>query len=172
MLPGTETSLWTAERQDITYVRAAPRRRPLQLPLLLNEGLVLGPASHDLAALHPSTLQKSIEQETQQMQGRMFVTSNDNRRTKTAQALSNFWSGSHSRQHRGREFLQELTGIALEFPLQVRTPDLVECDQHPCPGQKLPIGNWSKLQWLGNTYSSHCSTSGKEDPTLIFCNKQ
>ena len=88
MLLGTETSLRTAERQDITYVRAAPRRRPLQLSLLLNEGLVLGPASLDLAALQPSTLLKSIEQETQQR--RMFVTSNDNRRTKTAQAWSNF----------------------------------------------------------------------------------
>ena len=145
MLPGTETSLRTAERQDITYIRAAPRRRPLQLSLLLNEGLVLGPASLDLAALHPSTLQKTIEQETQHMQGRMFVTTNDNRRTKTAQALSNFGAGSHSRQHRRRKLLQELTGIALKLPLQVRTPDLVESDQHPCPGQKLPIRNWSKL---------------------------
>ena len=56
MLPSTETSLRTAERQDITYVRAAPRRRPLQLSLLLNEGLVLRPATLDLTALHPSAL--------------------------------------------------------------------------------------------------------------------
>ena len=90
MLTSTETSLRTAKQQDITYVRAAPRRTPLQLSLLLNEGLVFGPASLDLAALHPSTLQKTIEQKTQQMQWRMFLTPDDDRWTETAQTLSNF----------------------------------------------------------------------------------
>ena len=73
MLTGTETSLRGAKRQDITYVRAAPRRRPLQLSLLLNEGLVFRPASLNLTALDPSTIQKTIEHETQQMQWRMIA---------------------------------------------------------------------------------------------------
>ena len=89
MLSGTETSLRGAERQDITYVRAARRRRPLQLSLLLNEELVFGPASLDLAALYPSTLQKTIEQKTQQMQWRMIVTPDNDRWTETPQTLSN-----------------------------------------------------------------------------------
>ena len=56
MLTSTETSLRTAERQDITYDRASLRWRPLQLSLLLNEGLVFRPASLDLTALDPSAL--------------------------------------------------------------------------------------------------------------------
>ena len=56
MLPSTEASLRTAERQDITYVRAAPRWRPLQLSLLLNEGLLFRPATLDLIAVDPSAL--------------------------------------------------------------------------------------------------------------------
>ena len=72
-LTGTETSLPGAKRQDITSVRAAPRRRPLQLSLLLNVGLVFRPASLDLTALDPSTIQKTIEEKTQQIQWRMIV---------------------------------------------------------------------------------------------------
>ena len=34
-----ETSLCGTKRQEIIYVRASPRRRPLQLSLLLNKGL-------------------------------------------------------------------------------------------------------------------------------------
>ena len=47
------TTSKTLKRQDITYVSAAPRRRALQLSLLLNEGLVFRPASLDLTALDP-----------------------------------------------------------------------------------------------------------------------
>ena len=83
MLTRTETSLQTAERQDITYVRAAPRWRPLQLSLLLDERLVFRPASLDLTALDPSALQKTIEQLTQQMQWCMVISSDDDRRTET-----------------------------------------------------------------------------------------
>ena len=35
-----KTSLCRTERQDVTNVRAAPRGRPLQLPLFLHKGLV------------------------------------------------------------------------------------------------------------------------------------
>ena len=106
MLTSTETSLRGTKLQDITYVRAAPRRRPLQLSLrssCLNKGLVFRPASLDLTALDPSMIQKTIEQKTQQMQRRMIVSSDDDRRTETAQPLSNLRPGSHSRQHGSRE---------------------------------------------------------------------
>ena len=103
MLTSTETSLRGTKRQDITYVRAAPRRRPLQLSLLLNKGLVFRSASLDLTALDPSLTQKTIEQKTQQMQWRMIVSSDDDHRTETAQPLSIFQPGSHSRQRGSRE---------------------------------------------------------------------
>ena len=98
MLKSTETSLRGTKRQDITYVKAAPRRRPLELSLLLNEGLVFRQASLNLIALHPSTIQETIEQKTQQMQWRMIVSSDDDRRAETAQALSNLRRGSHSQE--------------------------------------------------------------------------
>ena len=119
MLAGTETSLQGTKRQDITYVRVAPRRRPLQLSLLLNEGLVFSPTNLDLTALDPSTIQKTIKQKTQQMQWRMIVTPVNDRRTETAQTLSNFRTGSHSRQHGGRELFLKSTGVTLEFALQI-----------------------------------------------------
>ena len=77
MLRSTETSLRGAKRQDITYVRAAPRWRLLQLSLLLNKGLVFRPASLDLTVLDPPRIQKTIEKKTQQIQCRMIVCSDD-----------------------------------------------------------------------------------------------
>ena len=142
MLTSTETSLRRTKRQDISYVRAAPRRRPLQLSLLQNKGLVFRPASLDLTALYPSMIQKTIEQKTQQMQWRMIVSSDDDRWTETAQPLSNLRPGSHSRQHGSRELFQKPTGVTLEFSSQISTPNLVESCQHSCPSQKLHISNW------------------------------
>ena len=69
MLTSTETSLRGAKRQDVTYVRAAPRRRPLQLSLLLNEGLVFTPANLDLTALAPSMIQETIEKKPSSCSG-------------------------------------------------------------------------------------------------------
>ena len=136
MLTSTKTSLQGAKRKDITYVRAAPRRTPLQLSLLLNEGMVFRPASLDLTALDPSTSQKTIKQKTQQMQWRMIVSPDDDCWTGTTQSLSG-----------GRKFLQKSTGVSLELALQILTPNLVESCQHPCPGQKLSISNWRK-SWV------------------------
>ena len=85
MLTSMGPSLRRAKRQDITYLRSASHRRPLQLSLLLNEGLVFRPASFDLTALDPSTIQKTIEQKTQQMQWRLIVSSDNDRWTETAQ---------------------------------------------------------------------------------------
>ena len=62
MLRSTKTSLPRAKRQDITDVRAAPRRRPLQLSLLLDKGLVFSPTDLDLTTLYPPTFQKPIRQ--------------------------------------------------------------------------------------------------------------
>ena len=51
-----KTSLSRTERQDVTYVRAAPRGRRLQLPLFLHKGLVLSPARLNFAPLGPTLL--------------------------------------------------------------------------------------------------------------------
>ena len=51
-----KTSLCRTERQDVTYVRAAPRGWPLQLPLFLHKGLVLSLARLYLAPLRPTLL--------------------------------------------------------------------------------------------------------------------
>ena len=52
-----KTSLSRTERQDVTYVRAASRGRPLQLPLFLHQGLVLSPARLNIARPDPALLQ-------------------------------------------------------------------------------------------------------------------
>ena len=145
MLTSTKTSLWRAKRQEITYVRAAPRRRQLQLSLLLKEGLIFSPASLDLTVPDPSTIQTTIYQKTPQMQWRIVVSPDDDCWTERTPPLSNLRTSSHTRQHRVRELLQKSTGVSLEFPIQIWTPNLVESCQHPCLGQKLPISIWKKL---------------------------
>ena len=105
MLTSTKTSLRRAKRQDITYVRAAPRRTPLQLSLLLDKGLVFRPRGLYLTALYPPTFQKPIQQQTQQMQRRMVVTANDNHRAELTASLSNFRTASYGGQYRGSELL-------------------------------------------------------------------
>ena len=57
-----ETSLCRKEWQDVTYVRAAPRGRPLQLPLFLHKRLVLSPTRLNFAPLGPTLLQQPIQE--------------------------------------------------------------------------------------------------------------
>ena len=149
MLTSTKISLRRAKRQDITYVRAAPSRRPLQLSLLLHKGLVLSPTSLNLNALDPPSFQKPIQQKTKQMQRRVVVPANDDYRARTTQSLSNRGTGSYGGQHRGSELLQKSTGVSLELLFQIRTPNLVESRQYSRPGQELSICNRRKLWVIG-----------------------
>ena len=144
MMTSMKTSLRRAKRQDITYVRAAPRRRPLQLSLLLDKGLVFRPTGLDLTTFYPPTFQKSIQQKTQRVQRRMIVPSNDDRRAETTHSLSNFGTGSCGGQHRGSELLRKSTGVSLKLLFQIGGPSLVESRQKLCPAQKLSIGNSRK----------------------------
>ena len=57
-----KTSLCRTKRQDVTFVRAALRGRPLQLPLFLHKGLVLSPARLNFAPPGPTLLQKLIQE--------------------------------------------------------------------------------------------------------------
>ena len=57
-----KTSLSRTERQDVTYVRAAPRGRPLQLPLFLHKKLVLSSARLNLSPPGPTLLQQPIQE--------------------------------------------------------------------------------------------------------------
>ena len=63
-----ETSLSGTERQDVTNVRAAPRGRPLQLPLFSNKRLVLSPARLYLAPPDPASLQQPINKLIEKLQ--------------------------------------------------------------------------------------------------------
>ena len=101
MLTSTET---TCEEQNDRTSPMSGRLLVEDRSSFLNERLVFRPASLDLTALDLSTTEKTIEQKTQQMQWRMIVSSGNDCRTETAQTLSNFWTGSHSWQHGGREF--------------------------------------------------------------------
>ena len=75
------TSLSRTERQDVTYVRAAPRGRPLQLPLFLHKGLVLSPARLNLVPLGPALLQQPIHEFVKNLNKSNVVPNNHNRRT-------------------------------------------------------------------------------------------
>ena len=62
-----KTSLRRTEWQDVTYVRAAPRGRPLQLPLHLHKWLVRSPARLNLATFGPTLLQQPIQEFVQEL---------------------------------------------------------------------------------------------------------
>ena len=132
MLASTKTSLQGAKRQDVTYVRAAPRWRPFQLSLLLDKGLVLRPTCLNFSALDPPPFLKSIQQKTKQMQRRVSGLANDDRGAKNI-VLVEFRTGSYGGQHRVREFLQKSTGVSSELSLQIGTPNLIESCQYPRP---------------------------------------
>ena len=76
-----ETSLCRTERQDVTYVRAAPRGRPLQLPLFLHKGLVLSPARLCLTLPCPTFLQQPIQEFVEELYRRNIFPTNHNCRT-------------------------------------------------------------------------------------------
>ena len=83
-----KTSLSRTERQDVTYVRAAPRGRPLQLPLFLHKGLVLSPTRLNFAPPGSTLLQQPIQELDEELQRSNIVPTNHNRRAKTTQTLS------------------------------------------------------------------------------------
>ena len=69
MLASTITSLRRAKPQDINNVRAVLRRRPLQLLLLLDKGLVFSPTGLNLTSFDPPSFQKPIHQRSSRCSG-------------------------------------------------------------------------------------------------------
>ena len=86
-LTSTETSLCRTERQDVTYVKAAPRGPPLQLPLFLHKGVVLSPAGFNFALSGPTVLQKPIQEICKQLERSDVNPTNHNCRAEAAQIL-------------------------------------------------------------------------------------
>ena len=89
MPTSAKTSLCRTEWQDITYVRAAPRGRPLQLPLFLHKRLVLSPGRLNLATPGPILLQQPIQEFVEKLKRSNLVPTNHNCRTELTQTLSN-----------------------------------------------------------------------------------
>ena len=78
-----KTNLCRTKWPDVIYVRAAPRGRPLQLPLFLHKGLVLSPERLNFAPPGPTILQKPIQELVEELQRSNIVPTNHNRRAKT-----------------------------------------------------------------------------------------
>ena len=172
MQASTRTILQRANRQDVTYVRAAPRWRPLQLSLLLDKGMAFSPKSLNLIASDPPPFQKPIQQKTKQMQWSVVVSSKDDCRAETTLTLSKLGTGSYGGRHRVREFLQKPTGVSLELSLQIRLAVLLRAANTGVSDKNSPSTIGGNFDWFASTYCSHCSTRGNEDPCLIFWRKQ
>ena len=148
MVASTVTSLQNAKQQDVIYVTAVHRWRPLQLSLLFDKRLVFSPTSLNLSATDPPPFQKSVEQKNKQMKRRVVVAAKDYYKTKTAKCPCNLGTSIYSGQHRVCEFLQEPTCFPWEISLQIRTPNLVHRCQHPRTRQNFLIGYWRKLRMV------------------------
>ena len=115
VLRSTETGLCRTEREDVTYVRAAPRGLPLQLPLFLHKGLVLSPARFNFAPSGPTLLQKPIQQLVEQLQRSDVIPTNHKCRAEAAQTLSCYWSRSNGRQNTIHKFFEKATCITAKL---------------------------------------------------------
>ena len=148
ILASTKTSLQRAKPQDVTYVRAAPRWRPLQLCRCswTKDWHSARQASISLHLILPHS-KKPIQQKTKQMHGRVFFPANDDCAAKTTQSLSNLGTNSYCGQHRVREFLQDSKGVSPELSLQIRSLNLLESCQYLSPRQKLLSGHWRNF-WM------------------------
>ena len=94
MPTSAKTGLCRKKWQDVTYVRAAPRGRPLQLPLFLHKGLVLSPARLKFAPPGPTLLQKTIQELVKKLERSHVIPINHNCRVEAAQTL--IYDGSRS----------------------------------------------------------------------------
>ena len=172
LLASTETSLPRAKLQDIAYVRAAFRWRPLHLSLILDKTLVFIPTSLNLTAFDPPPFRKSIQEMIQQMQQRVVVSTNDVGRAKTTISLSNFGTSSYGGQHRVREFFQKSTGVSLQLSFKYKLPILLKAANTRVPDKKSLSAIGGNFDWLASRFCSHCSTRGNEDACLIFWRRQ
>ena len=93
-----ETSLFRTKWKEVTYVRAAARGRPLQLPLFLHKGLVLSPARLNFASPGPNLLQQPIREFVEKLWRSDVIPANHNCRAEAAQTLSNDGSWSNGWQ--------------------------------------------------------------------------
>ena len=99
MLASRETNLLRAKRKYFSYIRAASRRRPLQLSLMLNKSLVINRTSFNLAPSNPPPLQKPIKQQGKEMEWRVVVSTNDNCRAERTYSVAVVASGRDDVKH-------------------------------------------------------------------------
>ena len=144
-----KTSLCRTEWQDVTYVRAAPLGRPLQLPLFIHKGLVLSLARLNLTPLGPTLLQQPIQEFVEKFERSDVIPTNNNCRAEAAQALSNDESGSDGWQDTIDKIFQKATGITAKFFLQILATNSVQCSHHTGISQKVFLINcWeTRMIW-------------------------
>ena len=121
----------------------------LQLALLPNKRLKLGFTSLNAGSLLPTALNKSIQQLSVQEKGGMVIASKDYLRAKTANSLTQFWSGGHGWQDGAADFFKEATGIAPEFLPQVGAWRLLQGCMNAGPHEKMLLiksGEW-RVVW-------------------------
>ena len=144
----SKSSLYRTNWQDVTYVRAAPRGRPLQLPLFLHKGLVLSPARLNLAPLGPTLLQQPIQEFVAKLERSNIVPTNHNCRTEATQAVYNDGSRSNGWQDTIEKIFHKPTGITAKFFLQILATNFVQRSHHTGISQKVLLINWWETRMI------------------------
>ena len=125
VLPSTETSLCRTERQDVYYVRAAPRGRPLQVPLFVNKGQVLSPARFNFAPSGQLFLGKPIRDLVEQLERSAIIPTNHGCKEEAAHTLSYEQSWSNNWRQKIHTLLKEATGITAKLNRQILAANFV-----------------------------------------------
>ena len=121
-----KTSLCKAERQDVNYIRAPARGRPLQLPLFLHEGLLLSAARLNFAPLGPTPLQKPIQELVKKLERNDVIPTNNNCRAEATQTLTYYRSRSSGRQNIIHKIFEKATGITTKTCPEVLATNFVK----------------------------------------------
>ena len=167
-----KTNLSRTERQDVTYVRAAPRGRALQLPLFLNKDWYSARhASTSLPLVQPfssnpsKSLLKSFNGATSSPPTTIAGQKQLNPCPMTERAATvertQFKKSSRNRRASRRNSL-----------CRYWLPTLPNAAITRVPSRNFLSSIGAKREQLGTTYASHCSTRGKDDAFFIFCSRQ
>ena len=162
----------TKKFQDVPYDRAVFPRQPLQLVLLVHEGLLLSRTCLDLTTLQPPFLQNPSNSNPNNWRGAWSYPPMSMARKKLLNSLPIV---GHAATVNSTEFMKSSRnwrpsrGTSL---FKKYLPTLLRATITRVPDKNSSLSIVGTLEWFDTTYSTYCSTRGNDERFFIFCRRQ